>query len=84
MIQRLSRRQFVIAGGQMLAAARLAGAATGKPQVGLVQSAHRKLSSTVGPDREMDYAMVREMVWKAIEYGKPRAGSLEAKIKPGF
>jgi uncharacterized protein (DUF362 family) len=23
------------------------------------------------------------MVWKAIEYGKPAAGSLEAKIKPG-
>jgi uncharacterized protein (DUF362 family) len=23
------------------------------------------------------------MVWKAIEYGKPRAGSLEAKIRPG-
>ena len=23
------------------------------------------------------------MVWKAIEYGRPRAGSLEAKIKPG-
>jgi len=24
-----------------------------------------------------------EMVWKTIEHGKPRAGSLEAKIKPG-
>jgi uncharacterized protein (DUF362 family) len=23
------------------------------------------------------------MVWKAIEYGRPRAGSLEAKIRPG-
>jgi uncharacterized protein (DUF362 family) len=83
MIQRLSRRQFVTAGAQMLAVARLAGMAAGKPQVGLVQSGHRKLSRTRGPDQELDYAMVREMVWKAIEYGKPRAGSLEAKIKPG-
>src|ERR1035437_2626260 len=83
MIQGLSRRQFVMAGGQMLAAARLAGMGAGKPQVGLVQSVHRKLSRTLGPDQELDYSMVREMVWKAIEYGKPRAGSLEAKIKPG-
>ncbi len=79
----LNRREFVIAGGQALAAAKLAGMAADKPRVGLVQSTHRKLSRTVGPEQELDYPLVREMVWKAIEYGKPRAGSLEAKIKPG-
>ena len=83
LMQSLNRREFIVAGAQTLAAARLAGMATGKAQVGLIQSTHRKLSRTVGPDRELDYALVREMVWKAIEYGKPRAGSLEAKIKPG-
>jgi uncharacterized protein (DUF362 family) len=82
-MKNLNRREFVIAGAQTLAAARLAGAATGKTKVGLIQSTHRKLSRTVAPEQELDYGLVREMVWKAIEYGKPQAGSLEAKIKPG-
>ena len=37
----------------------------------------------VSPDHALDYELVRDMVWKAIGYGKPAAGSLEAKIKPG-
>ena len=78
-----NRREFIAAGAQTLAAAGLAGAETGKTKVGLVQSTHRKLSKTAAPKQELDYAQVREMVWKAIDYGKPRAGSLEAKIKPG-
>ncbi len=80
---RVNRREFLIAGGQTLAVAHLSGMATATSSVGLVQSTHRKLSRTVGPDQELDYPLVREMVWKAIEYGKPKAGSLAAKIKPG-
>jgi uncharacterized protein (DUF362 family) len=81
-IKRLNRREFIAAAAQTLAAS-LASGATSKTRVGLIQSTHRKLSRTVGPEQELDYPLVREMVWKAIEYGKPRAGSLEAKIKPG-
>lgn len=78
-----NRRQFLITGTQALAAMKLAGMAQGKPKVGLVRSTHAKLPRTAGPDQELDYEIVRSMVWKAIEYGAPRAGSLEAKIKPG-
>ena len=66
-----------------MAAASLLAAPAGKPRIGLVQSTHRKLVRTVSPEHELDYALVRDMVWKAIEYGKPAAGSLEAKIRPG-
>jgi uncharacterized protein (DUF362 family) len=82
-MQNLNRREFMLTTAQALAAARLMGMSGGKTQVGLIQSTHRKLSRTAGPEQELDYPLVREMVWKAIEYGKPRAGSLEAKIKPG-
>jgi len=78
-----NRRQFLITGTQALAAMKLAGMAQGKPKVALVRSTHPKLPRTAGPDQELDYEIVRSMVWKAIEYGAPRAGSLEAKIKPG-
>ena len=37
----------------------------------------------MSPEDPLDYERVRDMVWKAIEYGAPRAGSLDAKIKPG-
>jgi uncharacterized protein (DUF362 family) len=82
-MENVNRRRFLIAGGQALAAAKLAGRAAASSSVGLVRSTHKKLSRTVGPDQELDYALVREMVWKAIEYGKPKAGSLADKIKPG-
>ena len=78
----LNRRQFILTGAAAFAASRL-GLAAAKSQVGLVQSTHSKLSRPAAAEQELDYAQVREMVFKAIEYGKPAAGSLEAKIKPG-
>ena len=64
-----------------LAAPTLRGAlADDKARIGLVQSTHRRLSRPASPEDPLDYDRVRDMVWKAIEYGRPRAGSLEAKI----
>jgi uncharacterized protein (DUF362 family) len=54
-----------------------------KSRVGVVHSTHKSLAKPVSPEHELDYELVRDMVWKAIGYGKPAAGSLEAKIKPG-
>jgi uncharacterized protein (DUF362 family) len=82
-MNRITRREFAIAGAQVLAAAKLAGQTAAKPRVGLVQSTHGKLTRTAASEQELDYPQVREMVWKAIEYGKPKAGSLGAKVKPG-
>jgi uncharacterized protein (DUF362 family) len=48
-----------------------------------VRSTHPKLGRPVSPEDPLDYPLVRDMVWKAIEYGKPAAGSLDAKIRPG-
>ena len=45
LMQNLNRREFMVAAAQAVAAARLAGMATGKTQVGLIQSTHRKLST---------------------------------------
>jgi uncharacterized protein (DUF362 family) len=64
-------------------AAPLVAADGGKSRVGLVQSTHPKLPTPVSPEDPLDYAKVRDMVWKAIEYAPPRAGSLEAKIPAG-
>lgn len=64
-------------------AAPLVGAETENSRVGLVQSAHARLAAPASPEDPLDYARVRDMVWKAIEYGRPRAGSLEAKIPAG-
>jgi len=79
----LTRRNFVLASAQAAAAFSLRGMAAEKSRVGLVHSTHPRLAKPVSPDHPLDYALVRDMVWKAIEYGKPAAGSLEAKIKPG-
>ena len=54
-----------------------------QPRIGLVQSTHPKLAQPASPEDPLDYAKVRDMVWKAIEYARPRAGSLEAKIPAG-
>jgi uncharacterized protein (DUF362 family) len=48
-----------------------------------VGSNHSKLLNPSSREDPLDYPRIRDMVWKAIEYGRPRAGSLEAKIKPG-
>ena len=71
----LNRREFL--------GASAAAALAAKPRLGLVQSSHRKLPHPASPEDPLDYERVRDMVWKAIEYGRPRAGSLEAKIRPG-
>ncbi len=67
----------------MPAATALLAADNRKQRVGLVHSSHTKLARPSSGEDPLDYERVRDMVWKAIEYGKPRAGSLEAKIKPG-
>src|SRR5512138_1857036 len=78
---KLNRREFLLASG--CAAAGFGWADTGKSRIGLVASSHDKLRHPASIEAPLDYAQVRDMVWKAIEYGKPKAGSLEAKIRPG-
>jgi uncharacterized protein (DUF362 family) len=77
---KLDRREFLLASS--CAAAGLAWADSPKARVGLVQSSHKKLTRPSSIEDPLDYEKVRDMVWKAIEYGKPRVGSLEAKIRP--
>src|ERR1035437_1391210 len=79
----VSRRAFFAASAQGLAALSLRGAPPEKARIGLVASSHSKLAKPSSIEDPLDYPRVRDMVWKAIEYGRPRAGSLEAKIKPG-
>lgn len=67
----------------MAPAAALARAEAPRARVGLVDSAHKRLGQPVSIEHPLDYPRVREMVWRAIEYGRPRAGSLEAKIPAG-
>ena len=75
-----TRREFLVATAAALAAS---AQTPEKSRVGLVHSSHRSLSKPVSADHPLDYELVRDMVWKAIGYGKPAAGSLEAKIRPG-
>src|ERR1039457_4485634 len=77
----VSRRAFFAASAQGLAALSLRGAPPEKARIGLVASSHSKLAKPSSIEDPLDYPRVRDMVWKAIEYGRPRAGSLEAKIK---
>ena len=79
----ISRRAFFARSAQGLAALSLRGAPPEKARIGLVASSHSKLAKPSSIEDPLDYPRVRDMVWKAIEYGQPRAGSLEAKIKPG-
>jgi uncharacterized protein (DUF362 family) len=74
----LNRREFLLA----TSAAALAKAPE-KSRVGLVSSSHPRLKRPTSLEDPLDYERVRDMVWQAIEYGRPRAGSLEAKIRPG-
>jgi len=72
-----NRREFLIASA-------LAGApAAAGPRIGLVRSTHARLPRPASLGDPLDYERVRDMVWQAIEHGAPRAGSLEAKIRPG-
>jgi uncharacterized protein (DUF362 family) len=52
-------------------------------RIGLVRSTHARLPQPASLDDALDYERVRDMVWQAIEYGAPRAGSLEAEIHEG-
>jgi uncharacterized protein (DUF362 family) len=74
----LNRREFLLTAS----AAALAGPPE-KSRVGLVSSSHTRLMRPAPEDHRLDYDRVRDMVWQAMEYGRPRAGSLEAKIRPG-
>ncbi len=78
-----SRRQFLGVSAQGLAALTLRGATDDKTRVALVASTHSKLIQPSSLEDPLDYPRIRNMVWQAIEYGRPRAGSLEDKIKPG-
>jgi uncharacterized protein (DUF362 family) len=78
----LNRREFLALSAQATASLAV-GAGPEKSRLGLVHSTHSRLARPASPEDALDYARIRDMVWKAIEYGKPRAGSLEAKIKPG-
>jgi uncharacterized protein (DUF362 family) len=75
-----TRRQFLLSSAAAAAAHSMPPA---KTRVGLVHSTHKSLAKPVSPEHPLDYELVRDMVWKAIGYGKPAAGSLAAKIKPG-
>lgn len=79
----ISRRQLLRTSA---AAAVVPTALSGAPQrtrIGLVPSTYGRLQRPASPDDPLDYPRVRDMVWTAIRLGAPRAGSLEAKIKPG-
>jgi uncharacterized protein (DUF362 family) len=78
-----TRRDFLIGSAAALAASSATSAAPSKSIVGLVHSTHKKLLKPVEGNHPLDYPLVRDMVWNAIKYGKPKAGSLEKKIKPG-
>ena len=75
-----TRREFLLGSAAAVAAYSMQLA---KTRVGVVHSTHKALAKPVSPEHPLDYELVRDMVWKAVGYGKPAAGSLEAKIKPG-
>src|SRR5215472_3526454 len=78
-----SRRELFGLPAQALAVRALSAAAGQKARIGVVTSSHPKLAHPSSSDDLLDYPRVRDMVWKAIEYGRPMAGSLAAKIRPG-
>lgn len=82
-MRRIRRREFLMHSAQAAAAVSLFGMAEQKPRIALVHSTHKRLRKPVSPEHPLDYEIVRNMVWQAIEYARPAAGSLEAKIRPG-
>ncbi len=74
-----NRREFLVAS----APAVLSGADLERVCLGLVHSSHKRLARPSGGGDALDYERVRDMVWRAIGYGAPRAGSLDGKIRPG-
>lgn len=79
-----SRRRFLLSSAAAIPASLWADpAGGGRTRVGFVPSTHARLARPASPEDPLDYLRIRDMVWKAIEYGAPRAGSLEAKIPRG-
>lgn len=77
----MNRRDFFLSSAG--AATLLSAAADAKTKLGLVRSTHSKLAAPAPLDDALSYAQVRDMVFAAIDYGVPNAGSLAQKIKPG-
>ncbi len=78
-----NRRDFLRVSGQGLAALALQGADRAKTRVGLVSSAYAKLLKPSSLEDPLDYPRVRDMVWRAIDYGRPRAVQLAVMIDRG-
>ncbi|MBL8232492.1 MAG: DUF362 domain-containing protein [Bryobacterales bacterium] len=82
----MNRRQFFLssAGASLMGTVgRLSGAPDTPTRFGLVRSTHSRLVQPASLEDALTYTQVRDMVFQAIEYGAPKAGSLAAKIKPG-
>jgi uncharacterized protein (DUF362 family) len=79
----LSRRQLLMAAASSAALPGALSAAPGRSPIGLVPSDFPKLRRPSSVADALDYERVRDMVWAAIRLGAPKAGSLEAKIRPG-
>ncbi|MCW5982055.1 MAG: DUF362 domain-containing protein [Bryobacteraceae bacterium] len=78
----LSRRAF-LAAAPSLAAVRPSGTESPATKVALVRSTHPRLQRRASVEDPLDYETVRDMVWQAIRYAAPKAGSLDAKIPAG-
>jgi len=78
----MNRRDFFLSSAGA-SAALLSAAVDAKTKLGLVRSTHSKLARPAPLDDALSYEQVRDMVFTAIDYGAPGAGSLAQKIKPG-
>jgi uncharacterized protein (DUF362 family) len=78
-----SRRELLLAAAGAAGLPLRVFGADQKTRIGLVPSTFGKLAKASSPADGLDYERVRDMVWTAIRLGAPRAGSLEAKIRPG-
>jgi uncharacterized protein (DUF362 family) len=79
----LSRRQLMFAAAAAAGRPSFLSAAPEQTRIGLVPSNYSALQRPSSLADPLDYERVRDMVWSAIRLGTPRAGSLEAKIRPG-
>ena len=76
----MKRRDFFFS---TASAAVLSAALDFKTRLGLVRSNHKRLARPAPLEDTLSYEQVRDMVFQAIDYGSPDAGSLAQKIKPG-
>src|SRR5437764_5910606 len=79
----LSRRQLLVAAAAAAARPSFLSAAREQTRIGLAPSNYSRLQRPSSLTDPLDYERVRDMVWTAIRLGAPRAGGLEAKIRPG-